>query len=153
MIIRDIEAYSYVKWKHRKASPINEEILNTWTQRKKQRDWEHGGGKLFHICFKQWQKGKVTPINDKTRFRFQAVQFRESTLKEYDISKYNHRYSIHHPLPKCYFPDRAFDIYNTLPLIKSVHNECHKRYNNKQLLVDPISPVIEVLEELVFCSK
>jgi hypothetical protein len=47
----------------------------------------------------------------------------------------------------------AFDLNNTMPLSKPVHVAVHKEYSNQDLLIDPIMPVINILEEQVFCSK
>ena len=153
MIIRDIEAYSYVKWKRKKATPINDEILNTWTQRKKQRDWEHGDGKLFYRCFKQWQKGKVTPVNDKTRLRFETAQFRQGIFKSYGIGKSNGKYTIHHLFPQSIFPFMKFDVNNAIPLKWPIHRPIHERYSNPELAIDPITPLIEALELSIMEAK
>lgn len=153
MIIRDMEAYSYVKWKHKKVTPINDEILNTWTQRKKTRDWEHGDGRLVYKCFKQWQKGKVTPINDKTRLKFESLQFRRWVLKDYGIGKENSNYTVHHLFPQSLFPFMKFDINNAIPLKWPVHNPIHRKYSNLELAIDPITPVIESLETAFMEAK
>jgi hypothetical protein len=144
--IRDIPSYSYVKWDQGKASAIDEKALKNFEYRKRKYNIGQGNGRLFYRSFRAWQNGKASPICDKVYNRFKLAQFSLSALKQYGIGKNNKRYTIHHPIPKQYFPDKAFDLNNTMPVSKLIHQTVHKEYSNQELLVDPIMPVIESLE-------
>lgn len=66
-------------------------------------------------------------------------------------SPYN--FTNHHLLPKCYFPDREFDPENCIPFEDSMHKGLHVEYSNKELILDPIMPIINMLEISLLNSK
>lgn len=59
----------------------------------------------------------------------------------------------HHLLPKSLFPYGRYDIDNAIPLNQELHGYLHKEYTNQELLLDPITPLINVLEESFLNSK
>lgn len=149
--INDIDSYSFKAWSQGLATPINDDILNTWTTKKHQINAEKNA--LFHRCFRKWQQGKVSPIHTGIFKKFQQLQFREYVFKSFGIGKSNNKYSVHHLIPKCYFHDLKFDVNDAIPLFKPVHVAAHKKYSNQDMLIDPVGIVIDVMEDMIFCSK
>lgn len=56
-------------------------------------------------------------------------------------------YSAHHILPKYFFPGRMYDSDLGVPLPKNIHVELHMEYPNEMLIMDPISPILEVISQ------
>lgn len=63
------------------------------------------------------------------------------------------RYNTHHLLPKYLFPYGRYDLDNGIPLNYELHGYLHEEYTNHELLIDPIQPIINVLEESFLNSK
>jgi hypothetical protein len=58
-------------------------------------------------------------------------------------------YTAHHLFPKCYFPHEKNNIELGVPLYKNLHEEFHEKYNKFELLLDPITPLIELVNSKV----
>lgn len=154
MEIRDMDAYSYTQWEYGKVTPINHEVRKMWDLRTKEWFLYHRRTKLLNKSFKQWQNGKVTPINDRILNKFQLLQFRQYILKSYNIgNRKQGKFSVHHLFPRCFAQDKQFDTDLVIPLFKPIHNTLHKKYSNQELLIDPITPVIESLETVFIEAK
>ena len=63
------------------------------------------------------------------------------------------KFTNHHLLPKCYFPDREFDPENCIPFKDSMHYDLHVEYSTKELILDPIMPIVKILEASLLNSK
>lgn len=181
--LNNMEKRCFKKWKHGKATPIDEETLKKWEYNIKFKriktelsnicfeKWEHGKAtplnakirdefeyrqrkkELSNISFKRWCEGKATPLNNKIRDKFESRQFKHVVLSYYGIDCDNYEFSIHHLFPKKLFPSLKYDINNVVPLTHSLHNPVHVKYSNPELAIDPITPVIEALELSIMESK
>lgn len=103
---------------------------------------------MFFWCYCKYKQGNVTPIKDKTKYKFELMMFREKVMASFGISKKSKKYQAHHLLPKCLFPDRRFDPDNGIPLNSEIHPILHKEFTNEELIIDPITPIIEVLDDI-----
>lgn len=63
------------------------------------------------------------------------------------------KYDAHHLLPKSLFPYGKYDTDNGIPLNYELHSCLHEEYTNQELLLDPIMPIVKVLETSFLNSK
>ncbi len=162
--LRNMNNRCFNHWLKGRVTPFDEEILKEWKHKVELKAKEKkfksiaknlGNKKRMSFidwCFHKWQKGQVTPIDDNNRDRFERMQFRQLILKSNGLNC-NLEYNIHHLLPKSLFPSLKFDINNTIPLPRSIHDPVHDKYSNPELAIDPITPIIESLEIAFMESK
>jgi len=55
-------------------------------------------------------------------------------------------FEIHHLLPKSLFPKEKWIRSNMVPLSHDVHSTLHKQYSTFELIMDPLTPIIEITE-------
>lgn len=162
--LRNMNNRCFNHWLKGRVTPFDEEILKEWEHKvelkaraKKIKSIAKKLGNtkrmiFINWCFHKWQKGQVTPIDDKSRDKFECMQFRQLILK-YNGLNLNSEYSVHHLLPKGIFPSLKFDVNNVILLHHSVHEPIHDKYSNLKLAIDPITPVIESLETAFMEAK
>ncbi|WP_424355445.1 hypothetical protein [Methanobacterium sp. MBAC-LM] len=63
------------------------------------------------------------------------------------------KYDAHHLLPKSLFPYGKYDLDNGIPLNYELHSCLHEEYNNQELLLNSVMPIVKVLETSFLNSK
>jgi hypothetical protein len=69
-------------------------------------------------------------------------------LRAEPINPNNPDFSEHHLLPRSLFPHLKDDPDNVIKLPHRIHTGVHFLYTNPELSMNPVYPIIEVVEEL-----
>lgn len=77
-------------------------------------------------------------------YQFREIKIR--LLKKEGLYGHSQKFTAHHLLPTSLYPEGLYDEDNVFLLPEPLHPVIHEKYSNQELLLDPITPIIEVIE-------